>query len=110
MEGPRVCLRTYLNKEHRDDRGAIPKFCKSQTINHGLVRKRFFSLMTPNQNSLDLYPVLHTVCVILFNCEAWGGSIVLWECSLPAWTGKLVRVQGEMDGVKYRASLEENPF
>lgn len=30
--------------------------------------------------------------------EAWGDSIVLWVCCLSARTGKLVRVEGKMDG------------
>ncbi|MCJ8749663.1 hypothetical protein PDJAM_G00178900 [Pangasius djambal] len=37
-----------------------------------------------------------------------GGSIVLWGCLSSAGTGKLVRVDGKMDGAKYRAILDEN--
>ncbi|KAL7826753.1 hypothetical protein AOLI_G00319620 [Acnodon oligacanthus] len=37
-----------------------------------------------------------------------GGSIMLWGCFSSAGTGKLVRVDGKMDGAKYRAILEEN--
>lgn len=37
-----------------------------------------------------------------------GGSIVLWGGFSSAGTGKLVRVDGKMDGAKYRATLEEN--
>ena len=36
-----------------------------------------------------------------------GGSIMLWGCS-SAGTGKLVQVDGKMDGAKYRTILEEN--
>ncbi|KAL0201197.1 hypothetical protein M9458_004384, partial [Cirrhinus mrigala] len=36
------------------------------------------------------------------------GSIMLWGCFSSAGTGKLVRVDGKMDGAKYRAILEEN--
>uniref|UniRef100_A0A3Q4I3F8 Tc1-like transposase DDE domain-containing protein n=1 Tax=Neolamprologus brichardi TaxID=32507 RepID=A0A3Q4I3F8_NEOBR len=38
----------------------------------------------------------------------YGGSIVLWGCFSSAGTGKLVRVDGKMNGAKYRAILEEN--
>ncbi|MCI4379917.1 hypothetical protein PGIGA_G00233920 [Pangasianodon gigas] len=37
-----------------------------------------------------------------------GGSIMLWGCFSPAGKGKLVRVDGKMDGAKYRAILDEN--
>ena len=37
-----------------------------------------------------------------------GGNIMLWGCFSSAGTGKLVRVDGKMDGAKYRAILEEN--
>lgn len=37
-----------------------------------------------------------------------GGSIMLWGSFSLAGTGKLVRVDGKMDGVKYRAILNEN--
>uniref|UniRef100_A0A803JXZ3 Tc1-like transposase DDE domain-containing protein n=1 Tax=Xenopus tropicalis TaxID=8364 RepID=A0A803JXZ3_XENTR len=33
---------------------------------------------------------------------------MLWGCFSSAETGKLVRVDGKMDGAKYRAILEEN--
>ncbi|KAJ7335926.1 hypothetical protein JRQ81_013867 [Phrynocephalus forsythii] len=37
-----------------------------------------------------------------------GGSIMPWGCFSSAGTGKLVRIDGKMDGAKYRAILEEN--
>ena len=37
-----------------------------------------------------------------------GGSIMLWGCFSSAGTGNMVRVDGKMDGAKYRANLEEN--
>jgi hypothetical protein len=39
-----------------------------------------------------------------------GGSIMLWECFSLAGTGKLVRIEGMMDGTKYRDILEGNCF
>ncbi|MGH0121821.1 UNVERIFIED_CONTAM: hypothetical protein FKN15_068807 [Acipenser sinensis] len=33
---------------------------------------------------------------------------MLWGCSSLAGTGKLVRVEGKMDGAKYRQIPEEN--
>jgi hypothetical protein len=39
-----------------------------------------------------------------------GGSIMLWGCLSSAGTGKLVRIEGMMDGAKYRKILEGNLF
>ena len=36
------------------------------------------------------------------------GSIMLWECFSSAGTGALIRIEGKMDGAKYRKILEEN--
>ncbi|KAL7855533.1 hypothetical protein AOLI_G00191370 [Acnodon oligacanthus] len=46
----------------------------------------------------------HTIPTVKYG----GGSIVLWGCFSSAGTGRLVRVDGKMDGAKYRAVLEEN--
>uniref|UniRef100_A0A669ESK4 Transposase Tc1-like domain-containing protein n=1 Tax=Oreochromis niloticus TaxID=8128 RepID=A0A669ESK4_ORENI len=46
----------------------------------------------------------HTIPTVKYG----GGSIMLWGCFSSAGTGKLVRVDGKMDGAKYRATLEEN--
>ena len=37
-----------------------------------------------------------------------GGSIVLLGCFSSAETGALVRMEGKMDGAKYRKTPEEN--
>ena len=39
-----------------------------------------------------------------------GGSIMLWVCFSSAGTGKLVRIEGMMDGAKYGEILEGNLF
>jgi hypothetical protein len=39
-----------------------------------------------------------------------GGSIMLWGCFSSAETRKLVRIEGMMDGAKYRVMLEGNLF
>uniref|UniRef100_A0A803JX04 Transposase Tc1-like domain-containing protein n=1 Tax=Xenopus tropicalis TaxID=8364 RepID=A0A803JX04_XENTR len=50
------------------------------------------------------HPSEHTIPTVKYG----GGSIVLWGCFSSTGTGKLVRVDGKMDGAKYRAILEEN--
>ena len=37
-----------------------------------------------------------------------GGSTMLWGCFTSAGTGKLVRIEGMVDGAKYREILEGN--
>uniref|UniRef100_A0A8C8K4I5 Tc1-like transposase DDE domain-containing protein n=1 Tax=Oncorhynchus tshawytscha TaxID=74940 RepID=A0A8C8K4I5_ONCTS len=37
-----------------------------------------------------------------------GGSIMVWTCFSSAGTGKMVKIDGKMDGAKYRTILEEN--
>ena len=39
-----------------------------------------------------------------------GGSIMLWGCSSAAGKGSLVRIEGKMNGAKYREILDENLF
>jgi hypothetical protein len=39
-----------------------------------------------------------------------SGSIMLWGCFSSAGTGKLVRIEGMIDGAKYREILEGNLF
>ena len=38
-----------------------------------------------------------------------GGSIMLWGCFSSTGNGKLVRIDGMMDGTKYREILEGKP-
>ena len=39
-----------------------------------------------------------------------GGNIMLWGCFLVAGTGRLVRIEGWMNGAKYIEILDENLF
>ena len=37
-----------------------------------------------------------------------GGSMMLWGCFSASETGRLVRIEAEMNGAKYREILDEN--
>jgi hypothetical protein len=37
-----------------------------------------------------------------------SGNIMLWGCFSAAGTGRLVRIEGKMNGAKYRRILDEN--
>ena len=37
-----------------------------------------------------------------------GGSLMLWRCFSVAGTGRLVRIEGKINGAKYREILDEN--
>jgi hypothetical protein len=37
-----------------------------------------------------------------------GGSLMLWGCFSVAGIGRLVRIEGKMNGAKYREILDEN--
>jgi hypothetical protein len=37
-----------------------------------------------------------------------GGNIMLWGCFSAAGTGRLVKIEGKMNGAKYREILDEN--
>ena len=55
----------------------------------------------------DRIVLRHRFCTIP-TVKHGGGSIMLWECLSAAGTGRLVRIEGKMNGAKYRQILKEN--
>lgn len=45
---------------------------------------------------------------IIFIVKYGGGSIMVWVCFFLVGIGKMVKIDGKMDGVKYRIILEGN--
>jgi hypothetical protein len=48
------------------------------------------------------------LCSTTNQAKHGGGSIMLWRCFSAAGTGRLVRIEGKVNGAKYREILEEN--
>ena len=46
--------------------------------------------------------------VIKFSCGEMLASIMLWGCFSADGTGRLVRIEAKMNGIKYREILDEN--
>ena len=49
----------------------------------------------------------HHLTNTISTVKHWGGSIMLWGCFSAAGTGTLVRIEGKMNGVKYREILDD---
>ena len=75
----------------------------------GQVRLKL-SFLATNENAMSgAYTSHHpknTIPIMKHAC----GSIILWGCFSTAGTGKLVRIEGMMDGAIYREILEGNLF
>ena len=66
------------------------------------------SFLTINENAMSCAnpTPLNTIPI----AKRGGGSILLWGCFSLAGTGKQVRIEGMIDGAKYREILEGNLF
>ena len=53
-------------------------------------------------------PTLHIIQSTPFLLSSIVVTILLWSCFSSAGTGKLVRIEGTMDGAKFRRILDEN--
>jgi len=53
-------------------------------------------------------PIQLTIQITIPTVKDGGGNILLWGSFSAAGTGTLVKIEGKMDGAKYRQVLEEN--
>ena len=90
-------------KKHLDDTAGMSK----NVLWSDEAKIDFFGLNSKCDVWCKPNPAHHAVNNI-HTVNHYGGSMMLWGCFSSAGTGKLVRIEGTMDGTKYRGILDEN--
>ena len=81
------------------------EFAKRHLKDSQTVKTRFSGLMKPRLNAKrHVWRKPGTIPTV----KHGGGSIMLWGCFSAAETGRLGRIEGKMNGAKYREILDEN--
>ena len=70
----------------------------------GLNAKHYVCAMSKRYKPSTAHHLSNTFSTV----KHGGGSIMLWGCFLEAETGRFLRIEGTLNGAKYRQMLEEN--
>ncbi|MGH0167546.1 UNVERIFIED_CONTAM: hypothetical protein FKN15_053097 [Acipenser sinensis] len=105
LKKPHLKAHMELAKKHVDDTADMQKkvlWSHETKIELFCLNSKHYVWRKPN--------TAHHPVNIIPTVKHGGGSIMLWGCFSSAGSGKLVRIEGRMDGAKYRRILKENLF